>query len=48
MAIDPRNNDPCPPFDTAQQPRPDSSARMTPQPDYGETSYVGDLVRRPS
>ena len=41
MAIDPRNNYPRPPFTTAQQPLPGSSARMTPQPDYGEASYVG-------
>ncbi len=41
MAIDPRNRYPRPPFDTAPQTAPGSSARMSPEPVYGEDSYVG-------
>ncbi len=41
MSIDPRTRYPKPPFDTALQQFPGSSARMEPEPDYGESSYKG-------
>jgi len=41
MAIDPRNRYPRPPFETEPQTFPGSSARMKPEPDYGESSYRG-------
>jgi len=41
MAIDPRNRYPRPPFETEPQTFPGSSARMKPEPDYGERSYRG-------
>ncbi len=41
MAIDPRTRYPRPPFDTAPQSAPGSSSQMSPQPIYGEDSYVG-------
>lgn len=41
MAIDPRIRYPRPPFEAEQQPSPGSSARMKPEPSYGEDSYVG-------
>ena len=41
MAIDPRTRYPRPPFPVQQQANPGSSARMQPEPDYGEASYKG-------
>jgi NAD(P)-dependent dehydrogenase (short-subunit alcohol dehydrogenase family) len=41
MAINPLTRYPRPPFSTAPQDPPGSSARMNPQPDYGESSYRG-------
>ena len=41
MAVDPRTRYPRPPFKTGTQPAPGSSARMSPEPIYGEDSYVG-------
>ncbi len=41
MTIDPRDRFPKPPFEPQPQPFPGLSARMAPQPDYGETSYRG-------
>ena len=41
MAIDPRTRYPRPPFAAGPQPAPGSSARMQPEPNYGEDSYVG-------
>ena len=41
MAIDPRTVYPRPPFKTAPQQAPGSSARMSPEPIHGEDSYVG-------
>jgi NAD(P)-dependent dehydrogenase (short-subunit alcohol dehydrogenase family) len=41
MAIDPRTRYPRPPFDTELQKPPGSSAKMSPEPIYGEDSYVG-------
>ena len=41
MAVDPRTRYPKPPFNTELQSFPGSSAKMNPQPDYGETSYKG-------
>ena len=41
MTVDPRTRYPRPPFDAEPQPAPGSSSRMTPEPSYGEDSYVG-------
>ncbi len=41
MAIDPRTRYPRPPFAPQPQAQPGSSARMKPEPAYGEDSYVG-------
>jgi hypothetical protein len=41
MAIDPRTRYPRPPFKSQQQDNPGSSARMQPEPSYGEDSYRG-------
>lgn len=41
MAIDPRNRYPRPPFAAEPQSPPGSSARMKPEPNYGEDSYRG-------
>ncbi len=41
MTIDPRTRYPRPPFKTGPQPAPGSSARMSPEPIYGEETYVG-------
>ncbi len=41
MTIDPRTRYPRPPFKTAKQEQPGSSAQMSPVPDHGEESYVG-------
>ena len=41
MTVDPRSVYPSPPFKTAQQDAPGSSARMSPEPIYGEKTYVG-------
>ena len=41
MAIDPRTRYPRPPFAPQTQELPGSSARMVPEPDYGESSYKG-------
>ncbi len=41
MAIDPRTRYPRPPFPPQPQGSPGSSARMQPEPSYGEDSYVG-------
>ena len=41
MTIDPRTRYPRPPFKTSMQEQPGSSARMSPEPVYGEDSYVG-------
>ena len=41
MAIDPRTRYPRPPFPPQTQELPGSSARMVPEPDYGESSYKG-------
>ena len=41
MALDPRTLYPRPPFDATPQTAPGSSARMRPEPDYGEDSYSG-------
>lgn len=41
MAIDPRTRYPRPPFAPQSQELPGSSARMVPEPDYGESSYKG-------
>ena len=41
MLIDPRTRYPRPPFDIQEQTDPGSSARMKPEPDYGDSSYVG-------
>lgn len=38
---DPRSQYPAPPFPTQPQPAPGLAARMTPEPDHGETSYQG-------
>ena len=38
---DPREQYPKPPFPDQPQPHPGSSAKMQPQPDYGESSYRG-------
>ncbi len=38
---DPRSQYPAPPFPEQPQPAPGEAARMTPQPDHGETSYQG-------
>lgn len=38
---DPRSQYPAPPFPEQRQPAPGEAARMTPQPDHGETSYQG-------
>ena len=39
--VDPTTKYPVPPFNTAMQPFPALAREMTPQPDHGETSYVG-------
>lgn len=39
--IDPRTRHPRPPFEAQPQEFPGVSAKMTPQPDYGEDSYKG-------
>ncbi len=41
MALDPRTLYPRPPFEATPQTAPGSSARMKPEPDYGEDSYSG-------
>ena len=41
MALDPRTLYSRPPFDATPQTAPGSSARMSPEPDYGEDSYSG-------
>jgi hypothetical protein len=41
MAIDPRTRYPRPPFKSQQQDNSGSSARMEPEPSYGEDSYRG-------
>ncbi|MFT8951796.1 MAG: SDR family oxidoreductase [Gluconobacter sp.] len=41
MPVDPRNRYPRPPFEAQSQPFPGLSAKMTPQPDYGEKTYKG-------
>ncbi|KAB1072740.1 SDR family oxidoreductase [Methylobacterium planeticum] len=42
MTADPRNAGARPPYPGhQQQPRPGLSSKMTPEPDHGETSYVG-------
>ena len=41
MTVDPRTRYPRPPFPTQPQSAPGSSARMEPEPSYGEDSYVG-------
>ncbi len=41
MALDPRTLYPRPPFEATPQDAPGSSARMRPEPDYGEDSYAG-------
>ncbi len=41
MALDPRTLYPRPPFDATPQTAPGSSARMRPEPNYGEDSYSG-------
>ncbi len=41
MAIDPRTRYPRPSFPVQEQANPGSSARMQPEPDYGEASYKG-------
>jgi NAD(P)-dependent dehydrogenase (short-subunit alcohol dehydrogenase family) len=38
---DPREKHPKPPFPVQQQPWPGLASKMNPQPDHGETSYVG-------
>ena len=38
---DPRSAHPKPPFESQQQPWPGLARNMNPQPDHGETSYVG-------
>ena len=38
---DPRDQYPRPPFPEQPQPEPGLAARMTPEPDHGETSYTG-------
>lgn len=38
---DPRDQYPRPPFPRQPQPEPGLAARMVPEPDHGETSYVG-------
>ncbi len=38
---DPRNAGPKPPFPEQTQPAPGHEGRMSPEPDYGETSYKG-------
>jgi len=38
---DPRSQYPAPPFPKQPQPAPGLAARMTPEPDHGETSYQG-------
>ena len=38
---DPRDQYPKPPFPQQPQPEPGLAARMVPEPDHGETSYVG-------
>lgn len=38
---DPRNQYPRPPFPRQPQPAPGLAAKMDPQPDHGETAYVG-------
>lgn len=38
---DPRDQYPRPPFPKQPQPEPGLAARMVPEPDHGETSYVG-------
>ena len=38
---DPRTQYPAPPFPKQPQPAPGLAARMTPEPDHGETSYQG-------
>ena len=41
MTVDPRTRYPRPPFETEPQQAPGSSARMSPEPVYGEDTYVG-------
>ena len=41
MPVDPRTVYPRPPFETQKQSNPGSSARMKPEPIYGEQTYVG-------
>ena len=41
MTVDPRTRYPRPPFPAQPQSAPGSSARMEPEPSYGEDSYVG-------
>ena len=41
MSTDPRSRYPKPPFESATQPPPGSSALMNPVPEYGESSYKG-------
>ena len=41
MALDPRTRYPSPPFAAQEQASPGSSARMQPEPNYGEDSYKG-------
>jgi NAD(P)-dependent dehydrogenase (short-subunit alcohol dehydrogenase family) len=42
MAQSQQTKFPQPPFPSQPQPMPGSSAKMSPQPDYGEESYVGN------
>ena len=41
MTVDPRDRYPRPPFESQEQSNPGSSARMKPEPIYGEDTYVG-------
>jgi NAD(P)-dependent dehydrogenase (short-subunit alcohol dehydrogenase family) len=41
MTVDPRDRYPRPPFESQEQSNPGSSARMRPEPIYGEDTYVG-------
>ncbi len=45
QVVDPRTNEPDQPFPRQQQELPGSQARMSPQPDSGEESYVGGSGR---
>lgn len=41
MSLDPRDAGPRPPFPEQRQDEPELEGAMTPEPDYGEDSYVG-------